>query len=339
MPLDMRLNMTSSGWPTEHTVAAGDARQAERGRASWGRDANKTPEKGLVQYPGAVELSLIQKQNANVNEGVIKPSFDDLFTEQRIRKNILNSVCLERNLTRPFKKIDQFVAKRLFVEPNHKFIYCEVPKVGCSNWKRIILLLKMNLSLRADYIEHDAIHNTALLKRLNDYPADMQQMMLNNYTKVMFTRDPLQRIVSAYRDKFLHSGGYYGTHIANIIRSKIRKNNKSNATVSFEEFVRYILQQKASTLDIHWIPMHYLCDPCNIKYDILGKFQTLKKDSDYVLKTIGAPDDLKYPEIKQYNETRTDTDIASKYFTQLPLNLFQLLVDVYRLDFMLFGYS
>ncbi|XP_075470276.1 carbohydrate sulfotransferase 9-like [Ascaphus truei] len=265
-----------------------------------------------------------------------------ISTVQNHRKNILKSVCLKNNLNNSGGQISNFVAHRLFVEHNHKFIFCEVPKVGCSNWKRIILLLQMNLGIEANVLKHDDVHTTTLLKRLSDYPPKRQRDMLNNYTKVMFTRDPLQRLVSAYRDKLLHSEPYYSITFANIIKSKVRKTQDFKENVTFEEFIRYILQENPQDRDIHWMPMFQLCHPCNIKYDILGKFETMKQDADHVLKTIAAPKALTYPSIRHYsNESRTNENTTSEYFRNLTttLELLGRLVDIYRLDFSMFEYS
>ncbi|OCT68638.1 hypothetical protein XELAEV_18039924mg [Xenopus laevis] len=273
---------------------------------------------------------------------------DEFLVSQMNRKELLKSVCQQGKLRKPFGRINQFVANRLFVEQKDKFLICEVPKVECTNWKRIILLLKLNLSTDEVHFEHEAVHETSVLKRLSDFPAAQQRMMLDNYTKVMFTRHPFQRIVSAFREKFLHRERYY-TNIANIIKSQVRMVNFSG-NVTFKEFVNYTVQQTPTNLDIHWMPMHLLCDPCNINYNVLGKFETLKRDSDQVLKLIGAPSYLKYPELKHYNEARTDTNrpglaicldtnIVDKYFSTLPLKLVERLTKLYKYDFGLFGYS
>lgn len=263
-----------------------------------------------------------------------------MWIAQRNRKNTLKSVCLQNNLTHPYTTTDLSVAKQLFIEENHKIIYCEVPKVGCTNWKRILFQLKLNLTINPEYIEHEAVHEVTLFKKLADYPPDQQRTILNTYTKVMFTRDPLQRIVSAYRDKFLHyTGFYYGTTIANKIKSKFKGHTNSTKPVSFHEFVHFIVEEKPEDLDIHWRPMHYLCDPCNIDYNVLGKFETLKQDSDHVLQIVGAPSNLRYPEIKKYNESRTDPKISATFFQRLPIKLLQQLLELYKLDFILFGYS
>uniref|UniRef100_A0A663EDS1 Carbohydrate sulfotransferase n=1 Tax=Aquila chrysaetos chrysaetos TaxID=223781 RepID=A0A663EDS1_AQUCH len=138
---------------------------------------------------------------------------------QNDRKSTLASVCLKNNFLKLRSKLDSHVANQLFVEHKHKFIYCEVPKVGCSNWKRTIFLLQADLNAEASEIEHDHIHQTSLIKKLGTYPPAIQKEFLNNYTKVMFTRHPLERLVSAYRDKLLHSEPFYSITVANEIRA------------------------------------------------------------------------------------------------------------------------
>ncbi|MEE6492855.1 hypothetical protein FKM82_016652 [Ascaphus truei] len=271
------------------------------------------------------------------------PVYNNGSVTQNHRKDILKSVCLQNNLTNSSSlyRIDPFVARQLFVVHSHKFIYCEVPKVGCSNWKRIILLLNMTPGvITANDLQHEDIHTTPLLTKLNAYSPEEQKQLLNNYTKVMFTRDPLQRLVSAYRDKFLHAEPYYSTTFADMIKAKVGKKLNSTGNVTFEEFVRYIIQENPRYRDTHWKPMFHLCDPCNIQYDIVGKFETMKQDADYVLKTVGAPKNLTFPSIKHYsNESRTNGNISSEYFRNLPTKLLGHLMDIYRLDFSMFAYS
>uniref|UniRef100_A0A670Y4E9 Carbohydrate sulfotransferase n=1 Tax=Pseudonaja textilis TaxID=8673 RepID=A0A670Y4E9_PSETE len=156
---------------------------------------------------------------------------EDWLKMQNDRQTILDSICLSKNLTNSKRKLDERVARQLFVNENYKFIYCEVPKVGCTNWKKIVLLLTLNLSRDTFEVNQGEIHKTNLLKRLSSYPSKQQAKLLNSFTKVMFTRHPLERLVSAYRDKLLHNEPYYGTTLANEIKAMFRKDN--NFTVDF----------------------------------------------------------------------------------------------------------
>ncbi|NXM63122.1 CHST8 sulfotransferase, partial [Illadopsis cleaveri] len=259
---------------------------------------------------------------------------------QNDRKNTLAFVCLKNNLSKPRSKLDSDVANQLFVEHKHKFIYCEVPKVGCSNWKRTIFVLQSDLNAKADEIKHVDIHRTTLIKRLVSYPPALQKEFLSNYTKVMFTRHPLERLVSAYRDKLLHSEQYYSTTVADEIRAMFRKNKNSPEKVSFQEFVNFIMTRPPQKLDIHWKPMFLLCDPCNVHYDILGKYETLGLDSEHVLKAIGAPESMQYPSGKTHSsEKRTDSDITLEYLRQLTSQQIEKIKNLYEMDFFLFNYT
>uniref|UniRef100_A0A8C8SVT2 Carbohydrate sulfotransferase n=1 Tax=Pelusios castaneus TaxID=367368 RepID=A0A8C8SVT2_9SAUR len=264
---------------------------------------------------------------------------EDWPTSQHYRRDTLNSTCLKNNLSHSQSKLNHKVARQIFVEHTHKFLYCEVPKVGCSNWKKIILLLTMNLSRQAGEVSHDFVHQTPLIKRLSSYSSDYQEKLLTSYTKVMFTRDPLERLVSAYRDKFLHSEPYYSITVANEIKAMVRENKNSTKKVTFQEFVKFTLTKKQDDLDIHWKPMFLLCDPCNIHYDILGKFETLEEDAEHVLRSIGAPEDLQYPNFKKYDsEKSTSDDITREYLGQLSSEQIQKIKKLYQMDFALFNY-
>ncbi|XP_008102590.1 carbohydrate sulfotransferase 8 [Anolis carolinensis] len=267
--------------------------------------------------------------------------FEDIWLKkQRNRRDILNNTCLKNSSSSSEWQLEHNVAWQLFVDENHKFIYCEVPKVGCSNWKKIILLFTLNLSRDTTEVNHERIHTTKLLKRLSTYPPEQQMELLNTYTKVMFSRHPLERLVSAYRDKFLHSEPYYSITVANEIKVFSRKDINSTNKITFQEFVNYLVTRNQSDMDIHWKPMFLLCDPCNIHYDILGKLETLAEDVDHVLRRIGAPESLHYPNGKMNSsEKRTSKAITSAYIKQLSFEQMQKVKQVYQKDFSLFNYS
>ncbi|XP_063149485.1 carbohydrate sulfotransferase 9-like [Candoia aspera] len=262
----------------------------------------------------------------------------DWLKMQKDRRDSLDSICLSKNFSSLERKLDGDVARQLFVDENYKFIYCEVPKVGCSNWKKIVLLLTLNLSRPVSEVTEDQVHKTELLKRLSSYPSKQQAELLNSFTKVMFTRHPLERLVSAYRDKFLHLAPYYSTTVANEIKALFRKNKNLTGNVTFQEFVNFVVTRNTKYLDIHWKPMSQLCDPCNIHYDILGKYETLDQDVSHVLSRIRVPESIRYPDSKLYTK-RTNKDITTQYLKELNWDQIQKLMKLYQMDFSLFNYS
>lgn len=109
---------------------------------------------------------------------------------------------------------------------------------------------------------------------------------------------------------------------------------------TFSEFVSFLIDSAADvgSYNEHWIPVHLLCLPCNVKYDFIAKTETLSRDSARVLDMIniagqlGLPEEHKTPKIQSANLTR-------KYFSQLTKEQVRRLYEIYRLDFKLFGYD
>ncbi|XP_070787410.1 carbohydrate sulfotransferase 9-like [Pituophis catenifer annectens] len=263
---------------------------------------------------------------------------EDWLKIQNDRKTRLDSICLSKNLTNLKRKLNVQVSRQLFVDENYKFIYCEVPKVGCSNWKKIVLLLTLNLSRDTFEVSQKEIHKTNLLKRLSSYPPKQQEELLNSFTKVMFTRHPLERLVSAYRDKLLGNEPYYSGTLANEIKALFRKGKNFTGAVTFQEFVNYIVTSNKEYLDVHWKPMSLLCDPCNIQYDVLGKYETLEDDVNHTLSRIRAPEIVRYPDSKFYPQ-RTNKNLTTQYLRKLDWNQIQKLMELYQIDFSLFNYT
>ncbi|XP_068108021.1 carbohydrate sulfotransferase 9-like isoform X1 [Hyperolius riggenbachi] len=257
------------------------------------------------------------------------------------RNFIVELICKQKNLTNVTFPLNRKVAAQLYVEHSHKFIYCEVPKAGCSNWKRIILSLNDSLGLTLNELRYHIIHASPYMHKLSSYASDKQEEFLANYTKVMFTRDPLERVVAAYRDKFLHGNdGYYGKNVQSIIRKKLGIKPNATRHITFKEFVRFVVVEDPRYRDTHWKPMYQLCDPCSVHYNIIGKLETVNQDAEFVLKTIGAPQNLKYPNFKYPpDESRTNDVISSRYLDSLPPNLLRQLLQVYSTDFSMFGYD
>nr|XP_002125445.1 uncharacterized protein LOC100186940 [Ciona intestinalis] len=124
---------------------------------------------------------------------------------------------------------------------------------------------------------------------------------------------------------------------------------------TFDEFVAYLIdpankdvtsdniyhgkETLKSTSVRHWQSFLTLCHPCHIKYDVIAHMDTIAEDSRYILKRIGAPEDLEYP--KGYHSTGasgTSIHSMSQHFSQLSLNAIQQLYKLYKPDFDLFGF-
>ncbi|XP_058253237.1 carbohydrate sulfotransferase 8 [Hemibagrus wyckioides] len=263
---------------------------------------------------------------------------------QQSRRKLMRDVCAKyRSLTRT---VSRRQVSRIYVEDTHKLLYCEVPKAGCSNWKRVLMVLQGQASSTME-LRHEQVHYANHLKRLDSFDHKQIAHRLNTYTKVLFLREPFERLVSAFRDKFESPNSYYHPVFGKPIIAKYRANASRSALltgegVTFKEFIQYLLDVRRPVgMDIHWERVVQLCSPCLINYDFIGKFETIEEEANFLLRGIGAPANLTFPSFKDRNPNaaRTSSRITQEYFSQLTLNERQKTYDFFYMDYLMFNYS
>ncbi|XP_069747131.1 carbohydrate sulfotransferase 10 isoform X3 [Narcine bancroftii] len=266
------------------------------------------------------------------------------------RLSLLENVCKNtslKNLTH--SSITKFVLDRIFVCDKHKILFCQTPKVGNTQWKKVLIVLNGEYKFIED-IPESLIHNHEKngLPRLSSYSPSEVSERLNTYFKFFIVRDPFERLTSAFKDKFLKNPRFepwYKYKIAPAIIQKYRRNRTETKGIQFDDFIRYLGDPNHKWLDvkigesiIHWATYVELCAPCEIKYDVIGHHETLEKDAPYIIKKAGINHLVSYPQIPPgitaYNRTKID-----KYFTGISKRDVKRLAARFRGDFKLFGYA
>ncbi|XP_040893791.1 carbohydrate sulfotransferase 8-like isoform X2 [Toxotes jaculatrix] len=268
-----------------------------------------------------------------------------LARTQESRRRLLSEVCAKYQPGVTEQPVSQRQVSRVYVEDRSRLLYCEVPKAGCSNWKRVLMVLGGSAASTRD-IPHDAAHYANRLLRLESYDRVGIAERLRSYTKVLFVREPFERLVSAFRDKFESPNSYYHPVFGRPIISRYRANAtrtalRTGAGVTFREFVQYLLDVRRPVgMDIHWEPVSQLCNPCLLRYDFIGKFESLEEEANFLLQSVGAPRNLTFPDFKDRNPRaeRTSSKITQKYFSQLNATERQKAFDFYYMDYLMFNY-
>lgn len=268
-----------------------------------------------------------------------------LARTQESRRRLLSEVCAKYQPSVTEQLVSQRQVSRVYVEDRTRLLYCEVPKAGCSNWKRVLMVLGGSAVSTRD-IPHDAAHYGNHLRRLESYDRAGITERLRSYTKVLFVREPFERLVSAFRDKFESPNSYYHPVFGRPIISRYRANAthaalRTGAGVTFREFVQYLLDVRRPVgMDIHWEPVSQLCKPCLLRYNFIGKFERLEEEANFLLQSVGAPRNLTFPDFKDRNPLaeRTSSAITQKYFAQLNSTERQKAYDFYYMDYLMFNY-
>ena len=171
------------------------------------------------------------------------------------------------------------------------------------------------------------------------FTEEEQKYMLNNFYKFMMVRDPFERLVSAFRDKFVNDRHGYVVY-AKKIMEKYRYNSTKTLelgaeNVSFTEYVRHLID--IPPIDHHFRLYKDLCWPCNVKYDFIGSTDTLERDVTHIMRQIHANETKYHVTQKKSYLTKTKLETA-RLFKEVPKNYFDQLLAYYKTDFELFGY-
>jgi hypothetical protein len=190
--------------------------------------------------------------------------------------------------------------------------------------------------------------------------SDLSILSSPSFTRIIFVRHPLERLASAYVDK-IASVKSETLSIYNSLRQAIcRRFSSSYLTIAeqevhrvrktplmhvnaqcgtiiptFEHFVEYIMSD-SSQLDVHWQPYSSLCHACTLKYNFIGKYETMQEDLQLLMSNLGLnTSDWNFN--NNFSTGRTNHDYRSMY-SQLPTRLICNLKQFYNDDFRLFDY-
>ncbi|XP_072014215.1 carbohydrate sulfotransferase 10-like [Amphiura filiformis] len=266
---------------------------------------------------------------------------------QSRRRETLLQACAAYNETSP-NNLKQWLMDHLhvvlflWVSDKHKALYCNVPKVASSNWKKVFYILNKG---EAPYNQSFISNVMSMNQHIHDWrptrmsPDDVIHR-LKTYTKFIIVREPFTRALSAYRDKFednqnkrLWQHWMYNMYL--------HVTNQS----TWPEFVQFVSHTNAKFkyqwfYGGHWQPINELCLPCQINYDIIGKLKTMDTDAKFILKKLGAPELESVVSTTAGHETNSsNADTQHTYMNELSVGDVNLLEQKYEKDFKLFGYS
>lgn len=230
----------------------------------------------------------------------------------------------------------KILAKHILVNDEHKFLFCSVPKAACSNWKRVLMVLQ------GEAVDANAIRrvNHKGFTTLEDLPPLAVKRTLREYYKFMFVRDPLSRLESAYKDKFVRNNTSFHKSYGRKIIKHVRKNAPVNAKgddVSLKEFLQYVSESRVEDMNEHWMPLFELCQPCAVSYDFIGSVENLESDATEVLRELHVEEQVSFPKQQSWYQT-TGKGHHDLNLADVPSKLLQKVVSKYAKDYGLFSY-
>ena len=186
--------------------------------------------------------------------------------------------------------------------------------------------------------------------------------------RMVQVRHPFERLLSGYRHIFLNKG--WKNLDSSLWQFDIQLEMKLSEIFSktWPEFVENIIINNGlfipeedlddpshpfSLVKTHWAPIWFTCDLCSPGLDpeIIIKTETLDADVKEILRRLGMVTDTRFPSVwvtgiddqgntvSQPSEQQGDSGAYTvKYFAQLTRKQILDLYQVYRMDFLMFGY-
>ncbi len=159
-----------------------------------------------------------------------------------------------------------------------------------------------------------------------------RRKILKTYYKFIMYRNPVERLVSAYRSKvekfplqgFLPTKPEYNWLKRRIFKSKHPKahkiwtahKGKAKVPISFPDFVDYWLTGYLDG-DEHFQTIYNLCRPCHVRYDYYGNFDTFDHDAEVLIRQIKS--DPVFLRDSYYKKGEQTSTMAPSYYQQISL--------------------
>lgn len=246
---------------------------------------------------------------------------------------------------------------------SHNMVWCPIFKSASTTWVKNLLLLAGE-----KYLDKSLHGRVRELYPKPSHPSERDHILASSM-KVIIVRHPLDRLLSAYRDKMLRVRGETDPYVkiqqgiveayqdpngeeptTSILPS--RRPSGENKTYSHPTFSQFLLKVKddlsiywkkegLSQVNLHWRPYWMTCGPCKVNYDVIAHVETLEADQEYIIQELGLQDILYNAHTHASNfDSYNDTSEAAKhYFSKVPENLLKAIIKFYQPDFELFGYS
>jgi len=254
-----------------------------------------------------------------------------MASRQQERKRQVSAYCrtAKKSVLQP-RSLNHFI-----VDNKYRIVYCYIPKVACTTWKKIMAHL---VGLKSKSV-HEQRFNL-----LSFHSKAKARSILQSYYKFLFVREPFERLLSAYRDKFTRKTNVWKKYAKKVKRSvglRLGANGSTiadnNGEITFQEFVTYLIDvsSKGGRLNEHWRHYESLCHPCNINFDFIGHYETLEDDAPFVLHETGVDQFVSFPPV-HFTSTKND---LQRYYSKVPREDIIRLQRIYRRDFEIFGYK
>lgn len=173
-----------------------------------------------------------------------------------------------------------------FINETLKVIYCGIPKNACTLFKT--MLVEHSSDWEKFYASSENIHHY-LNRQARDTKVShlLSCLVSEEYFKFVVLRNPFDRAVSAYLDKFAkHSvPETFAQDVIQSVHHFLGQPFDLQRGITFSQFVDYLVRTPDKALNDHWRPQHNFT--AGVDFDFVGQFEDINSVISLVENKLG----------------------------------------------------
>ena len=174
----------------------------------------------------------------------------------------------------------------------HNWIFCIPPKTGTTNWQRSLVAgLDHVHNFSSNDMKQGKMLYAALTKmsNINNIQKTKRILFSDENIKIMNVRHPVDRLYSAWHDKFRRNMEFHQMGKLKDFLPKMTKRYfaPEGYLCSWPDFVSYWLNETdQNNYNYHWQTAIWQCLPCGYDYEFITKTETASDDSRKIMKVL-----------------------------------------------------
>jgi len=218
----------------------------------------------------------------------------------------------------------------IYVSRRYRYVYIDNPKTGCTSLKSAMAELELRGSESSlDPLNPEVIHYDAspLKSFVPIFPnPTISNLAAKGYRFVTFVRNPYQRLLSCYLNKFDSN--------ATTDNPQARRMPNGAVPSNFSEFIEAVVDQTDHDMDPHWRSQTINIQFGRILYTHIGRFENYALDYKATFEKLGIPD-TDIPQLRHLNKTEAGRSKLNDFYDEKSQ---RTVYARYRDDFLNFGY-
>ena len=247
-----------------------------------------------------------------------KPNIEELkkwYESKKTIKEIHTIICLSKEYRNTYKINNydcyyKWPMAQYFVNIKHNIVYIPIAKNGCTSIKNYFFELNCD-QIASDYrniiYEKHRIHSLTDFHITNNMfcdftPKAILDITQNNPLHIIIIRDPLERIISSFWDKFVVNMNceFTNSNLKEEVFKYFKEKGKCIKKLNFEDFINFLFSTNPHSYNTHWIPQSYYFK--NIQNKIIFNLNKIHNFYDFMRDITGSSLSIKSLNANPINE-------------------------------------